>query len=111
MFKEEKKILLHHGDKTSIGDLDKEGNLNYATSKFVNEDSKKAKEELNDLIKIEFRDLNEKERDDVRDIIINRISKLNKEEFLDSVKQGAKEMGDSIVLEEIENIKENFNIK
>ena len=111
MFKEEKKILLHHGDKPSIGDLDKEGNLNYATSKFVNEDSKKAKEELNDLIKIEFRDLNEKERNDVRDIIINRISKLNKEEFLDSVKQGAKEMGDSIVLEEIENIKENFNIK
>ena len=36
---------------------------------------------------------------------------MNREEFLNNVKQGAEEMGDRIVLEEIENIKENFNIK
>lgn len=111
MFKQEEKILLHHEGRPSIGYLDKEGNLNYATSKFINEDTKRAKEELNNLIKIEFKDLSEKERNDLKGIIINRINKMNREEFLNNVKQGAEEMGDRIVLEEIENIKENFNIK
>jgi hypothetical protein len=55
--------------------------------------------------------LDDKERSQARELIINKIREMNKEEFLNSAYQGAKEMDDKIIFEEISDIKENFNIK
>jgi hypothetical protein len=38
LFKKKGRFLYHEGNKPSIGDLDRKGNWNYASLKFVNED-------------------------------------------------------------------------
>jgi hypothetical protein len=111
LFKKEDKFLYHEGDKPSIGDLDRKGNWNYASLKFINEDVEEAREQLDNIIKIELKGLDDKERSQARKLIINKIREMNKEEFLNSAYQGAKEMDDKIIFDEINDIKENFNIK
>lgn len=111
MFKDENQFLFHDGNGPTIGDLDSKGNWNYATTKFINEDVKIAKEELNNIINIELKELSQKEKNDATKIIINRINNLSTEEFLNSVQQGAREMENEIILQEIQYIKENFEDK
>ena len=111
MFKEENQFLFHDGNRPTIGDLDSKRNWNYATTKFINEDVKIAREELNNITNIELKELSQKEKNDATEIVINRISNLSREEFLNSVQQGAREMEDEIILQEIQYIKENFEDK